>query len=113
MELFKKNSEKALDAARFGQITRGLHVSTTVEERFEEVSAIYNAQKEITLLYRPNKDFIVVTGPNSSIDVLSAKDLSVHANLDTSGEMAFSACQITNLLFVGCNKGHLFIYNAD
>jgi len=53
MELFKKNSEKALDAERFGQITRGLHVSTTVEERFEEVTASHTFQKEgCTLLYK-------------------------------------------------------------
>ena len=41
MELFKANSEKALDAERFGQLTRGLHVTTTVEEKFEEVTAVY------------------------------------------------------------------------
>lgn len=43
MELFKKNSEKALDAERFSQLVQGLHVSTTIEEKFEEVTASYTA----------------------------------------------------------------------
>ena len=64
MELFRKNSEKALDAERFGQITRGLHISTTVEEKFEEVNATYSSQKEITLLVKIDADTILTNGPD-------------------------------------------------
>lgn len=90
-----------------------MHVSTTVEEKFEEVTAVYNAQKEITLLHRISQDLILVNGPDSSIDILSTEDLKVLHNLNTNGEMAFCACQINHLLFVGCNKGHVFIYDAN
>jgi len=83
MALFKKNSEKALDAERFSQLVQGLHVSTTVEEKFDEVTATYTAQKEVTLLAKISKDFMVVNGPNNSIDILSTKNLEVLHNLDT------------------------------
>ena len=113
MELFNKNSEKALDAERFGQITRGLHVSTTVEEKFEEVSASYNFQKEGNLLYKISNDLILVNGPDASVDILSTKDLSVLHSLSTDAQMAFCACQAGNLLYVGCNNGKIFIFDAD
>ena len=113
MELFKRNSEMALDAERFGQLTRGLHVTTTVEERFEEVSAVYKFQKEGTLLHKVSPELLLVNGPDKSIDILSAKDLSVAHNLETDGgEMAFCACEVNNLLFVGCNAGEVYIYDA-
>ena len=113
MELFNKNSEKALDAERFGQITRGLHVSTTVEEKFEEVSASYNFQKEGNLLYKISNELVLVNGPDASVDILSTKDLKVLHNLNTDAQMAFCACQAGNLLYVGCNNGKIFIYDAD
>lgn len=91
MDLFKKNSEKALDAERFSQLVQGLHVSTTIEEKFEEVTATYTAQKEVTLLAHISKEAMVVNGPNNSIDVLSSKTLEVLHNLDTQGQMAFCA----------------------
>lgn len=112
MEVFKKNAEKALDAERFSQITQGLHVSTTIEEKFEEVTATYTAQKEVTLLHQISKDLLLVNGPDNSIDILSTKTLEVIHNLDTDGQMAFCACQINDMLFVGCNKGNVFVYNA-
>lgn len=113
MALFETNSEKILDAERFSAITRGLHVSSTVEEKFEEVQAVYNSKRSITLLYRISKDLILVNGPATNIDVLSTKDLKVVYTLETNGEMPFSACQVDNLLYIGCNKGHIFIFNSD
>ena len=110
MELFKKNSEKALDAERFGQLTRGLHVTTTVEERFEEVTAKYEFQKEGTLLHKISNELLLVNGPDKSVDILSTKDLTVKYNLETDGgEMAFCACQVNDLLFVGCNSAEVNI----
>lgn len=52
MAMFETNSEKLVDAERFGQITRGMHVSSTVEEKFEEVCAVYNSNRPLTLLYK-------------------------------------------------------------
>jgi hypothetical protein len=91
---------------------QGLHVSTTIEEKFEEVTASYTAQKEVTLLAKVSNNAIVVNGPNNSIDILSTKTLEVIANLDTDGQMAFCALLIDDQLFVGCNKGMLFRFNA-
>lgn len=94
MELFKKNSERTLDAERFSQITRGLHVSTTIEERFGEVNASYKFQKGGTLLCKISNDFLLVNGPDDSLCVLSTVDLSVAKDLSTDGEMAFCAVKV-------------------
>ena len=51
MQLFKKYNSKALDSQHFSHITRGQHVSTTLEERFDEVSAIHYFPTRGTLLY--------------------------------------------------------------
>lgn len=113
MALFQTNSEKLIDAERFSSIVRGLHVSTTIEEKFEEVQAVYNSNRSVTLLYKISQDFILVNGPNASIDVLSTKDLKVQHNLSTDGEIPFSACKVNNHLFIGCNRGHVFIFDTD
>jgi hypothetical protein len=113
MELFKKNSERTLDAERFSQITRGLHVSTTIEERFGEVNATYKFQKGGNLLYKINNDLILVNGPDLGLDVLSTVDLSVVKTLATDGEVSFCALKVNQYLFVGCNKGLIFTYNVE
>ena len=113
MELFKKNSERTLDAERFSQITRGLHVSTTIEERFGEVDATYKFQKGGNLLYKINNDLILVNGPDLGLDVLSTKDLKVVKSLATDGEVAFCALKVNQFLYVGCNRGLIFTYNVE
>jgi len=113
MALFQTNSEKLMDAERFSSIARGLHVSSTIEEKFEEVHAVYNSPRSVTLLYKISQDLILVNGPNTSIDVLSTKDLKVQHNLSTDGEIPFCACKVDNHLFIGCNKGHVFIFDTN
>lgn len=88
-------------------------MSTTVEEKFEEVTAMYKHPKEITLLHKINHELILVNGPNSTVDILSTKDLKVLHNLDTGGEMPFCAQKIGDHLFIGCNKGNLSTFNAS
>merc|ERR1712226_915532 len=63
-------------------------------------------------MYKISNDLIAVNGPGTSIDILSTKDLKVVHNLSTNGELPFSACQVNGFLFIGCNKGHVFIYNS-
>ena len=113
MELFKKNSERTLDAERFSQITRGLHVSTTIEERFGEVNASYKFQKGGTLLSKVSNDFLLVNGDDDSLNVLSTVDLKVVKNLSTDGELAFCSVKVNQYLFVGCNKGLVFLFNVE
>jgi len=81
----------AIDCERFNQITRGLHVFSTLEQKFEEVNAVFESSKEITLLYQISPDLILVNAPISGAIVLSAKDLKELHKLDTQGEVAFCA----------------------
>ena len=80
---FQKNSEMALDAQRFQQIIKGLHVHTTVEERFEQITAKHDFECEGTLLQKiKGRGLLLVNGPERSLRLVSTKDLSLVHELE-------------------------------
>ena len=79
---------------------------------FEEAEARHNFESIGTFLKIVDKHHILVNGPGRSVDVLLRRDLSHVVNLDTDGEVPFCAVHEGELLFVGCNKGHLYSFNS-
>ena len=65
------------------------------------------------MLCKISNDFLLVNGPDDSLCVLSTVDLSVAKDLSTDGEMAFCAVKVNQYLYVGCNKGLVFLFNTE
>lgn len=105
---FAKSNEQNVDAARFFNLAKGLHSVT----RFENSDARHNLDTQGNFIQIVDQYHVLVNGAGKSVDVLAKRDLSKVTNLDTEGQMAFCAAHADNLLFLGCNKGHLYNFNS-
>ena len=109
MALFHHNNEINIDAARFFNMAKGLHAVTT----FEQSDHKHNLETKGSFMKVVDKHHVLVNGPGKTVDVLNKHTLSKIINLDTEGQAPFSAILENGMLFVGCNKGHLYNWNAE
>ena len=80
--IFRKSNEINVDAARFFNLAKGLHSVTT----FEGADARHTFEGGVGNFLRVVDQYhVVVNGPGKTVDVLSKRDLSKVANLDTNG----------------------------
>ena len=57
--------------------------------------------------------YLAVNGKDRSLDIVSPTDMSVMYNLNTDGQMPFVVIKHENLVWAGCNQGHLFNWKVD